>query len=196
MVRFPRRLTLELNRKNMNVLKSMLLCGSVAALTLFTGNSAQAQGRNFDPAQFRQMRVDRAREQLEIKDDTEWKAIEPIVGKVIDAQRDVMGSRMGGMFGRGGGRRNRGGDDNSTNNADQGQRRNRPSPFGEPSEASAALQKAIDDKAPAAELKEKMTAVRAERKDKEAKLQAAEEDLKGVLTARQEAIAVANGLLQ
>ena len=68
--------------------------------------------------------------------------------------------------------------------------------FGEPSATVTALRKAIDDKAPAAEIKTKLAAVRAETKAKEAKLDAAQEELRGVLTSRQEAIAVANGLLK
>jgi len=185
----------------MNVLKkSIILGGCVAVLTLGGGNRLMAQGRNFDPAQFKQDRIDRTRDQLEIKDDTEWNAIEPLVSKVVDAQQDVMAMRMGGMFGRGQ-RRNRnnggggdGGGTNTTSTSDQP--RPRRSPFGEPSAAVTALRDAIEAKAPAAELKAKLAAVRAERKDKEAKLDAAEEELRGVLTARQEAIAVSDGLLR
>jgi len=179
----------------MNVMKkSIILGGCVAALTLSAGNHLMAQGRNFDPEQMKQMRLERAHEQLEITNDIEWKAIEPMVSKVMDAERDVLSMRMGGMFGGRGGRRG-GGEANANGGADQ-QRPRRPNFFGEPSAAATALQKAIDDKAPAAELKAKLAAVRAETKDKEAKLEAAQEELRGVLTARQEAIAVANGLLK
>jgi DNA-binding FrmR family transcriptional regulator len=59
-----------------------------------------------------------------------------------------------------------------------------------------ALQKAIDDKAPSAEIKTKLAAVRAEFKDRQAKLLAAQEELRSILTPRQEAIATVNGLLQ
>jgi hypothetical protein len=178
----------------MNVLKkSIMLGGCVAALTLGAGNHLMAQGRNFDPAQFRQDFIDRTRDQLEIKDDAEWKAIEPLVTKVFDAQRDVLSMRMGG-FGRGGRRGNRDGGGTDTNNADQ--QRPRRNPFGEPSASVTALRDAIEAKAPAAEIKIKLAAVRAERKDKEAKLDAAEEELRGVLSSRQEAIAVSNGLLK
>ena len=62
-----------------------------------------------------------------------------------------------------------------------------------PTDAEAALQKAIDDKAPKADLVTKTAAVRAERKAKqaaaEAAYQKAQEDLRGLLSARQEAIA-------
>jgi hypothetical protein len=177
----------------MNVLKkSIMLGGCVAALTLGGGNQLMAQPRNFDPAQMRQDRIDRLRDQLEIKDDNDWKAIEPLVGKVMDAERDVFAMRMGGMFGRG----QRRGNNNTNNASDQQRQQRRNNFFGEPSPAMTALQKAIDDKAPAAELKDKLAAVRAETKDKEAKLDAAQEDLRGVLTSRQEAIAVVNGILK
>ena len=79
----------------MNVLKkSIILGGCVAALSLAAGNNLMAQGRgNFDPAQFKQMRIDRAHEQLEITNDVEWKAIEPLVSKVVDAEGEVMRAR-------------------------------------------------------------------------------------------------------
>jgi hypothetical protein len=153
-----------------------------------------AQGRgNFDPAQMKQNMLDGLRDQMEIKDDQEWQAIEPKVSKVFDAGRDVMAMRGRGMFG-GGRRRNNNNADNGGDNANpRPQRRN---PFGEPSAAMEALQKAIDDKAPSSELKVKLEAVHAELKTKQAKLTAAQEELRGILTPRQEAIATVNGLLQ
>jgi hypothetical protein len=175
----------------MNVLKrSIILGGCVAALTLGINNHAMAQGR-FDPEQMRQNMIDRAQDQLEITNDDDWKAIEPLVAKVFDARRDVMAMQFGGMFGRGGPRR--GGDDNNNNGDNPRPRRN---PFGEPSASITALRAAIDNKAADADLKAKMAAVRAETKEKQAKLDAAMEDLRGVLTVRQEAIAVSVGLLK
>jgi hypothetical protein len=180
----------------MNALKkSIVLGGCVAALTLGAGNHLMAQGRNFDPAQMRQDRLDRLHEQLEFTNAQEWKAIEPIIGKVMDAERDVFSMRMGGMFGGRGGRRG-GGEANSTNGASDQQRPRRPNFFGEPSATVTALRDAIEAKAPAAELKAKLAAVRAETKAREARLEAAQEELRGFLTTRQEAIAVANGLLK
>jgi len=173
--------------------RSIFLGGCVAALILCAGNHLMAQGR--DPGQFRQDMLDRTHDQLEITNNEEWKAIEPLVSKVMDAQRDVMGMRMGGMFGGGRGGR-RGGDNNNANGGGDQQRARRPNFFGEPSATVTALRKAIDDKAPSAEIKTKLAAVRAETKAKEAKLDAAQEELRSVLTARQEAIAVANGLLK
>jgi len=117
MVRDPEEVNVKLKHNNrlfMNILKrSFIVGGCAAALVLFTSHQVMAQGRNFDPAQMRQDRIDRAQEQLEITNNEEWKAVQPLVAKVVDAQRDVMGMRMGGMFGRGGRR----GGDNA--NADQ-----------------------------------------------------------------------------
>src|SRR5204863_9632373 len=63
------------------------------------GGGGRRGGGNFDPAQFQQRMMERTRENLEVKDDTEWKALEPLVQKVMDA-------RMANFSGRGfGGRR-------------------------------------------------------------------------------------------
>lgn len=177
----------------------LALAGVAVALTL-TPLAASAQGGGggggggnrgggpggggWDPAQMQQRAIERVKEQLEIADDTEWKAMEPLVAKVMEARREQMMSGLGGMFGRRGGR---GGD----NGGDQA----RPNPFGQPNPAAEALQKAIDSKAPAKELKEAMTKVREARKATEEKLTKAQDELKKVLTTRQEAILLANGTL-
>jgi hypothetical protein len=150
-----------------------------------TNFSAQAQG-NFDPAAFRQRQMDNYRERLDVKSDDDWNKLEPIIGKVMDAQRDA---RMGMAFGFGG----RGGRGGGGGNAD-GNNRNRfggtPTPEGE------ALQKAIDDKAPADELKAKLAKFRDARKEKEAALTKTQDDLRKALSPRQEAAAVLAGLLK
>jgi len=178
------------------------MAGACAAALTFGTNTVVAQGRgggggNFDPAQFKQRMLDDTKEALEVKDDAEWSALEPKVSKVMDARGELMSSVMRG-FGRGGRNRQRGGggngDDQGTNTAQQ--RRPRGNPFGgEPSAAVTALQKAIDDKAPTAEIKEKLKVVQDEYKAKQAALVAAQEDLRAVLTPRQEAIATLHGLL-
>ena len=59
------------------------------------------------------------------------------------------------------------------------------------------MKEALDDKAATkADIKAKLAAVREEIKAKDAKLDAAREELRGVLTSRQEAAAVVNGLLK
>jgi hypothetical protein len=182
-----------------NTLKKALIAGGCAAALALGTNTGMAQPRGGgDPAQFRQQMMDDLKEAMEVKDDAEWTALEPKVSKVMDARRDVMSSTMRGAFGNRGRNRQRGGggnaDDQGNNNGQP--RRPRGGPFGgEPSAAVTALQKAVDDKAPTAEIKTKLKAVQDEAKVKEAALVAAQEDLRGVLTPRQEAIATLRGLL-
>jgi len=187
----------------MNRFKKALIAGGCAAVLALGTNTVMAQGQggrgNFDPAQMKQRLMDDMKDQWEVKDDAEWTALEPKLGKVIDARGELMASTMRGAFGRGGGRRGGGGGGGGGGAADDnggGQRRQRGGGmFGEPSAAVTALQKAIDDKAPTAEIKAKLKAVQDEAKDKQAKLTAAQEDLRAVLTPRQEAIATLRGLL-
>src|SRR5207248_1559008 len=76
--------------------------------------------------QYQQQRMDRYKEQLEIRDDTEWKAIQPLIQKVTDTQRAAFADMARGRFGG----RNRGGNSSS----DQGGQRS--SMFGAPSPES------------------------------------------------------------
>ncbi|HOK77968.1 MAG TPA: hypothetical protein PLW35_09640, partial [Verrucomicrobiota bacterium] len=57
------------------------------------------------------------------------------------------------------------------------------------------LRNAIESNAPAAEIKQKLEAYRNAVKDRRAKLAQAEKDLKAVLTVRQEAQLVLDGML-
>jgi hypothetical protein len=174
--------------------RGLALAGIAAALCLGNGK-VMAQdnnrppgggpGRNFDPAQFQQRMMERIKENLEITDDAEWKAIEPLVQKVMDARRDSFGGMgRGMMFGRG----PRGGD-----NANQGGRARM---FGgTPVPEAEALQKAIDGKASNAEMKAAIAKYAEARKAKQAELEKAQADLRKVLSVRQEALAMLNGLL-
>jgi hypothetical protein len=180
-------------------LKKMLALVGVGGLMFVGSNSVMAQNRgNFDPAQFRQRMTERLREQMDIKDDAEWKAIEGQINKVMDAQRDVLAGRFSGFrSSRSGGS---GGSSSSTDStstsSDQSSQRRRGGFGGEPSAEVEALRKAIDDKAPADEIKAKLAAVKKFNKDKQKKLEQAQSDLRAVLSVRQEAVAVLNGLLQ
>ncbi|MBI3877025.1 MAG: hypothetical protein HY300_13900 [Verrucomicrobia bacterium] len=77
---------------------------SVAASLLISAGNIGAQDRpgqgNFDPEQMRQRMLDRVREQLEVKDDAEWKVISERIGKVMEARRATGGP--GGFGGPGG----------------------------------------------------------------------------------------------
>lgn len=195
----------------MKKLNRMLALGGALALTLcasqmFAQDNAdrpqrreRQQGENGgggggrggfggDPAEFQQRMLEGVKDRLEVKDETEWKAIEPLVKKVMDAQREAMVSRFRGAFGgRGGGR---GGDQGGGGGGGRG------GMFGgEPMPEQEALQKAIDSKAPNAELKTAVAKYREAKKAKEAALQKAQDELRKVLSVRQEAIAVNAGLL-
>ena len=181
--------------KIMNKLNQMLLLAG-AALTLCLGTGRlmaqdqqppqrQGRGGNFDPEQARQRMMDRYKEQLEVKDDAEWKLISERIEKVTAARREV-GFGGGGGFARGG----RGGPGGGQAAGGRG------AFGGEPSPEAQALQKAIEAKAPADELKSKLAKFREARKVKEANLEKVQEDLRKVLTPRQEAVAVLAGLLK
>ena len=166
-------------------------------MSLVTGNLlAQPNGGpgggrpgrgNFDPAQRQQDRLNQLKTDLEIKDDAEWNELQPRIKKVMDAEQQVVGDRMRGMF-----RRNRGGDNNQP--GDQGGSR-RGGMFGTPSPEYEALQKAIEAKAPKAEIKAAMEKFVASRKAKQAEMEKAQDELRKVLTSRQEAILTLNGVL-
>ena len=171
-------------------LKQLLMMSGIAAVMALSASKLVAQndtpkadrrGRgNFDPAQM----MDGIRERFAIKDDAEWKAIEPLVQKVMDGRREAMVGGMGMMFRRPGGDNNGGGQDRSRRFG------------GEPSPEVEALQKAIEAKASKEELKTKMAAVRKVKQANEAKLKAAQDELKKVLTVPQEAAALQMGLVQ
>lgn len=175
---------MKLNRNLVLAAAASLLCFGAAQSTLAQQDNPPPMRRgNFDPAQFRQRMMDRMKEQLEVTDDTEWKAMEPLVQAVMDARMASMAGMGRGMFG---GRRGGGGDNNQA----------RRGPFGQaPSPEAEALQKAIDAKAPKAEVKAALEKYVAYRKSKQAELEQAQDNLRKVLTTRQEAIATLDGLL-
>jgi hypothetical protein len=135
---------------------------------------------NFDPAEMQRRFAERLKEQLEITDDNEWKALEPLVIKVNEARMATMTGRFGG--GRGG----RGGGPGGPGGGGFG---------GQPSPEVEALQRAIDAKASNTEMKAAVAKFVEARKAKQAELEKAQATLRKVLTPRQEAIATLNGLL-
>jgi hypothetical protein len=149
------------------------------------GGEGGGRGFGGDPAEFQQRMMERVKEQLEVKDDAEWKAIEPLVTKVMEARRDVDMGRFRGAFG---GRNRGGGDGGGGGGGGRGF-------FGEPMPEQEALQKAIESKASNADIKAAVAKYREARKAKEAALTKAQDDLKKVLSVRQEAILVNNGML-
>jgi hypothetical protein len=177
----------------------LTICGVAAALFLGAGNvSAQNGGGggggggrgNFDPAQMQQRMMDNVREQLGLTNDTDWNVIQPLVQKVMDARRDTMDGGMGRLMGRG----NRGGNNANANANNNSGRRG--GFGGTPSPEAEALQKAIDDNAPTAQVKTALAKYHASQKDKQAKLVQAQENLRKVLTIKQEAQAALLGLVE
>jgi hypothetical protein len=180
------------------LMKLMLMAGVVAVVSL-CGNKAMAQGGGGGGGggggfQGRmQQRLDALRTEMDVKDDAEWSAISNGIVKVFQARfANMNGGR--GFNGNRGNNNNNGGD----NGGQQPQRQRRG--FGAPQGAEAdALQAALDSKASPDEIKTKLAALRAAvkaQKDKAAADMAkAQDDLKQLLTARQEAVAVLNGLL-
>jgi hypothetical protein len=199
----------------MTKIKNLLLAaGCITALCLSSGNlSAQppgaggaggagfgggrgGRGGNFDPAAQRANMVARYKDTMEVTDDAEWAVIGAAIDKVLVARADVQaGTIRAGRGGRGGAG-GPGGAPADPNAPAAGGRQRGGGFGGTPSAEAADLQAAIDQKAPADVIKDKLAKLRASNDSKEAKLVSAQEDLKKLLTARQEAIAVLGGLLK
>lgn len=151
-------------------------------------------GGNFDPAQMQQMMMQRYQEQLGITNDTDWNAIQPLVQKVMDAQRAARGN-MGGMFGRGGrggGPGGRGGGGPGGFGGPGG-----PGGFGQqqPDPTAEALQQAVENNTSTDQIKDLLAKYQESQKAKQAALAAAQADLRKVLSVQQEALATLMGLL-
>ncbi len=184
-------------------MKKMLALLAVAAALCVSADCALAQGNGgggggggggrrgggggggggfgqMDPAQRQQMMMDRYKQDLGFTNDTDWSAVQPLVQKVADAQREALMARFarGGRGGRGGGGGGGGGGFTPPTDPDRD-----------------ALQQAIDNNAPVAQVKAALDKYRASQKAKEAKLESAQADLKKVLSQKQEAAAVLSGLL-
>lgn len=168
----------------------LLALAAVAVMVgFFSTTAVQAQG-NFDFAAMRQRQIDGYRERLEVKSEEDWTKLEPLITKVMDAQRDARAG-MGGFGFGGGGRGGRGGGgggggDQANSNRNRG--------GGNPE--VDALRKALDDKAPADEVKAKLAKLRDSRKEKEAALAKAQDELRKALSPRQEAAATLVGLVK
>jgi hypothetical protein len=169
---------------NIKVQRLFVAAAVVTAASLFTSTvSAQDDASREER---RERMIEGYKERLEVKAEADWKEkIRPLVVKVVDAQREARAGGFGG-FGRGGQGGGGGG------GGDQGSRRG----FGQSNPDYDALRKAIEDKAPAEEVKEKLAKYRESRKTKEAALEKAQEELRKALSPRQEAAAVMVGLLK
>jgi hypothetical protein len=145
---------------------------------------------NFDPAAMRAQYMARIKEQLGANDD-EWKVLEPKVTKVMDASR---AARSSNGFGGGGGRTRGPGGGNPGGTGTP-----TPAPTTEQSpvsKASADLRAVVENKSAAAsEYTEKLAAYRAAREKAKTDSAAAQKELKELLTPKQEAVLVSNGII-
>jgi len=182
----------------MKLRNSLLVAGMAATIcmavpTVLAQNEGGGGGRrfgggNFDPAQFQQRMMENIRDEMSVTNDQEWKVIEARVQKVMEARRDAGPPGFGRMF------RARRGDNNGDNGPGPGRRGG----FfgGTPMPELEALNNAVDAKAPTDQIKAAMEKYRAARQAKEVALEKAQDDLKAVLTPRQEAVALASGLVR
>jgi hypothetical protein len=152
--------------------------GAPAADTTQQATRGGRRNQALDPAEFQARMMAGVREQFGVTNDDEWAVILPRLTTVMDLRRATMGGGFG-FRGMGGGGRN-------------GTRANLQ---GAANPDLDALQTAITNNAPDAEIKARMERLREVRKQNEAKLEKAHEDLRAVLTVRQEAVAVMMGLL-
>lgn len=141
------------------------------------GGGGGRPGGRFDPAQWQQRMMDHFKESLGASDE-EWKLLQPKVEKVTSLQRQL---RAGGMFG--GGRR--GGNPDAA-----------PAPTNDVEAKAQALRTALDNKETKNdELAQKMTALRTAREKARTDLAKAQTELRELLTPRQEAQMVLQGIL-
>ena len=192
--------------KRLSFASLLAICGlilSTATGSLLAQNEAPAaqagapgapggrQGRgNWDPEQMRQRMMERVREQLAVKDDSEWSVIESRIKKISDSRFGV-GRGMGGPGGPGG----PGGQAGQAGQGGQGGRQGRGG-FGQANPDAEVLQTALDSGASADDIKVKLTAYRAAAKVKEGQLEKAQDELRQLLSVKQEARAVLLGLLK
>ena len=160
-----------------------------------TEDNGGRRGGNASPEDMQARMLTSLRERFEVTDDDEWKLISERIAKIAEIRRNSGGglSAVMGFAGRGGspggGTENRGGGD-----ATRGSASGRPTRPGGSTEM-AALQTAVRDKLPDAEIKSRLDRVRENRKENDVKLGKAQEELRALLTVRQEAVAVVFGLL-
>src|SRR5437016_4214365 len=92
--------------KTMFAIKANRALLTAAGLLIGAANLLAQNGPpqgDFDPAQMRQRIMERIREALDVKEDTEWQAVSERIAKVMDARRAARGPGGPGGLGRPGG---------------------------------------------------------------------------------------------
>jgi hypothetical protein len=175
-----------MNRFSMFCVMALLaasgLCSSAFAQDENRGRGGQRG--DFDPARFREMRLNFYKERLGTSDD-EWKVLVPKIEKVMTVQAES----SAGFGGFGGGRGGRGGGGGGGGGGDRPQ-----TALGK---ASADLRSALEaSDTSTEEITKRLTALREVRAKAREDLAAAQKELKEVLTGKQEAQMVVLGLLE
>jgi peptidoglycan hydrolase CwlO-like protein len=144
------------------------------------GRQRGGPGGGFNMQQMMQNRLDRIKNDLGASDD-DWKALEPKISNVMQLQFQNQMARGRGFQRRGGG-----------NNQDP----NANTPTNPIQAAMRELQTTLDNKdATPEQIKSKLEAVRDARKKADENLKKSQDDLRELLTVRQEAVLVSNGIL-
>lgn len=174
--------------------KVALLAAALLALGGLTSTvTAQEKGRGgFNPDELRARMSENLRTLLEVKNEDEWKLIYARLEKLREAREEVraVSGDMRLLFNVG--RTEQGGDQGGRS------RGGGPGGFGggTPNPDAEAFSKAITNKAPTEELKQRMARLREARKAAEAKFDKLSDEVRQLLTVRQEATLVASGLLK
>jgi hypothetical protein len=187
------------SRASFSLLRSISVATVIfaAAASIFAQDDRRKRGDgggdrgNASPQDMQARMMTALRERFGVTNDEEWTVISERITKVSELRRNSVGGGMGAMmFGRGGpgGGDSRGGGDRSASTSTRGRSGG--------NNDVAALQAAIQDKLPEAEIKARLDRVRELRKENDLKVAKAQEELRAVLSVRQEAIAVLAGLLQ
>ena len=170
--------------------RTLALASVVLALGLGTGKLAAQQGQGWpgiDPQQIQQRAKEFLRDKLVVTNAAEWAVIDVRLTKVVQLKVQTQVGGVGLMSGSG-----FGGDGLNGGGMDQIVR----ALFGiEPMPEAEALQKAIDNHASRAELKQALAKYVEARKGKQVELEKAQADLRQVITLHQEGTLVLMGIL-
>jgi hypothetical protein len=158
------------------------------------GRNAGGATAGFDPATIATARLEGLKTQLEITDDNEWAALQPLIQKVGDAQTAVRGDSPQPGRAAGGAAGGRGGRGGAA--APGGAVPSRGGALaGGASQEITALQRAVDNNASKEDTKTVLDNLASVRKAHRDALDKAQANLRMVVTVRQEAILTLNGYL-
>jgi hypothetical protein len=179
---------------------AVLLMAQTAVVGQERGERGGRGQGNFDPEQMRERMMERYQQTLGFNDQ-EWRAIRPMLEKVLEKQRELAPLGRGGMMGFGGpggpggpGFAGRGGGPGGPAAGGAGGGGGFRGGRGADSPEREALQRAVENGTPS-EIQAKLKDFREARESKEKELQETRERLRKVVNAKQEASLVIAGLL-